>query len=191
NARTIPNQSSYTFYGRSFTWEELNDKTQRFAQYLKNLGINKGDRVALYMQNSPQYLIAHYAIQMLGAVVLPLNPMYKEAELEYLLNEVEISGIIAGQELYNQLENIKGRLPSLEFVILTNYADLLAEKVTLTLPEELLVEKATIKGTLDMIEAIEESDRINSIEKVDIWEDIGLMVFTSGTTGRPKAAMLT
>lgn len=191
NARDIPNQPSYTFYGRTFTWQDLNDKTQRFAEYLKKLGMNKGDRVALFMQNSPQYLIGHYAIQMLGAIVVPLNPMYKEAELEYLLNEVEISGIIVGQELYSQLKNIRGKLPSLEFVILTNYADLLPEKVSLTLPEVLLVEKERFKGTFDMIEAIEESNRISSIEKVDIWDDISLMVFTSGTTGRPKAAMLT
>ncbi|SDQ90937.1 AMP-binding protein [Virgibacillus salinus] len=191
NAIDRPEETGYVFYGNNLTWEQLNNKTQRFAQFLKNRGINKGDRVALYMQNCPQYLIGHYAIQMLGAIVVPLNPMYKEAELEYAINEAEIQAIVAGQELYERLENIKDELPSLEFLITTNYADFLLGESNLPLPDELKIEKKEIKNTFDMEEAIDTSEPIGETEEVDIWEDVGLMVFTSGTTGRPKAAMLT
>src|SRR5699024_11580383 len=96
------------------------------------------------MQNCPQYLIGHYAIQMLGAIVIPLNPMYKEAELEYLINEAKIQVMIVGQELYKEIENIKGNLASLRFVVTTNYTDFLSNQLTLPLPEELKIEKQAI-----------------------------------------------
>lgn len=191
NAIDYPEQSGYIFYGNNITWQKLKDNTQRLAQFLVNKGVTKGDRVALFMQNCPQYLISHYAIQMLGAIVVPLNPMYKEAELEYFINEAQIQVVIAGQELYKQVENNKDKLPSLEFMITTNYADFLSEDQTLSLPEELKVKKEKIEGTFDMVEAINSSDPITETAQIDIWEDVGLMVFTSGTTGRPKAAMLT
>ncbi|MGY0694472.1 AMP-binding protein [Virgibacillus sp. FSP13] len=191
NAIKRPDQAAYIYYGNTITWEQLNDKTQRFAQFLKHQGVTKGSRVALFMQNCPQYLIGHYAIQMLGAMVVPLNPMYKESELEYFINEAEIQAVITGQELYIQVENIKNKIPSLQFMVTTNYADFLSEKQTLPLPDELKIKKQEIKSTFNMVEAINTSDPIKETAQIDLWEDVGLMVFTSGTTGRSKAAMLT
>jgi len=184
-----PNQTAYIYYGNHITWEQLYDHTSRLAHFLKNQGIRKGDRVALFMQNCPQYLIGHYAIQMLGAVVVPLNPMYKESELKYFINEAEVKGIIAGQELYKQLKNMK--FSSLQFIITTHYTDFLIKDLTLPLPEELKTTKREIKETFDLLASITTIHRLRKTEQIDVWKDIGLMVFTSGTTGRPKAAMLT
>src|SRR5699024_12036147 len=108
----------------------LYDHTSRLAHFLKNQGIMKGDRIALFMQNCPQYLIGHYAIQMLGAVVVPLNPMYKESELEYFINEAEIKAIIAGQELYNQLEKVRFNASLLQFIITHNYTHFMVKYLT-------------------------------------------------------------
>lgn len=191
NAVDKPDQPSYVFYGNELTWKELSDQTKRFAQFLKNQGVMKGSRVALFMQNCPQYVIGHYAIQMLGAVVIPLNPMYKESELEYFVNEAEIEVIITGQELYEQLIDIREKLSSLSLVITTNYADFLSENSTLPLPEELKMIKQRFSDTLDMKDGISECGPVHATESIDLWNDVGLMVFTSGTTGRPKAAMLT
>ncbi len=191
NAIERPDQTAYIYYGNPITWEELNNKTKQFAQFLKHQGVTKGSRVALFMQNCPQYLIGHYAIQMLGATVVPLNPMYKESELEYFINEAEIQAVIAGQELYIQVENIKDKIPSLQFMVTTNYTDFLSEKQTLPLPDELKIKKQKIKDTFNMVEVIDKSDPIKETAQIDLWEDVGLMVFTSGTTGRSKAAMLT
>lgn len=191
NAVDLPDEPGYVFYGNNITWRQLSEKTKRFAQFLKSQGIIKGDRIGIYMQNCPQYLISHYAIQMIGAVVVPLNPMYKSSELEYFIKEAEIKCIISGQELYNHLEEIKNKTSSLCLIVTTNYAEFLPNDVTLPLPDELKKNKEEIEGVFNFTNVIKESLPIIATEKINIWEDIGLMVFTSGTTGRPKAAMLT
>src|SRR5699024_5567685 len=112
-----PDQTAYIFYGNQLSWQQLYDHTSRLAHSLKNQGIVTCDLIALFMQICPHYLIGHYVIQMLGAVVVPLNPMYKESELEYFINEAEIKAVIAGQELYNQHENVTFKSSLLQFII--------------------------------------------------------------------------
>lgn len=188
NAVDYPEKTAYNFYGREISWQELHEMALKFAAFLNTKGMKKGSHIALYMQNSPQYLIGHYAIQMIGGVVIPLNPMYKRTELDYMINEAEIEVIICGQELYGQ---INPELSTLQFIVTTNYADLLPKDPVLSIPAELTVKKETISGTYDLLEAIETSEPLTERVEINLWEDVGLMVFTSGTTGRPKAAMLT
>lgn len=191
NSRDYPNEIGYTYYGRDLTWREMADYTSRIASFLRAQGIVKGDRVALYMQNCPQYILSHYAVQMLGAIVVPLNPMYKASELNYFISEAGIKAIIAAQELYSNLESILDEATTLQFIVTTNYTDLLIEKSTIPIPDELKIEKEVIANTFDLIRVMNASDPLLKTEKIDIWNDVSLLVFTSGTTGRPKAAMLT
>jgi long-chain acyl-CoA synthetase len=193
NAKEHPNDIAYVFYGNDISWSTLNEDVDRLVHFLKKKDIKKGDRIALFMQNCPQYIIGHYAIQKLGAIVVPLNPMYKETELEYLINEVEIKAIFSGQELYERIHNINDKIPSVEFVITTNYADYLPNEtdITLPIPAELNLKMQEIDNTYDLVKILSEHPPMIETVEIDIWEDIGLMVFTSGTTGRPKAAMLT
>lgn len=191
NGKDEHDKTAYVFYGNDITWGQLSEDTRRMASFLQSQGVKKGDPVGLFMQNCPQYLMSHYAVQMLGAVVVPLNPMYKQSELEYLMNEVELKAVIVGQELYDLIQEVQSKVSSLSFVVTTNYADYLAEEVTIPLPEELKMEKRTIDNTFDFIEIVKTYEPIAETAHIDLWNDIGLMVFTSGTTGRPKAAMLT
>lgn len=193
NAKEYPHDIAYIYYGKSITWKQLNDDSNRLAHFFKKKGIKKGDRIALFMQNCPQYLIGHYAIQKLGAIVVPLNPMYKEAELEYLINEAAVQALIAGQELYARIQKIKEKIPSLYFVITTNYADYLPCEIepTFPIPDELKLTKQKINGTYDLMEILAANPPLEETAEINLWDDVGLYVFTSGTTGRPKAAMLT
>ncbi|WP_462413297.1 AMP-binding protein [Neobacillus sp. Marseille-QA0830] len=190
NAIDSPDQTAYSFYGRDISWKELDESISRFAQFLALNEVKKGDCIALFLQNCPQYIIAHYGIQRLGGIVVPLNPMYKETELEYLINEVNAKAVVAGQELYPRIAAVRPKTPSLKFIVTTNYVDFLPDVTTLPLPVELKLEKHHIHDSYDFLETLADNEPFPHSVEVDLWNDIGLMVFTSGTTGRPKAAML-
>lgn len=193
HAEQRPMETSYIYYGREISWKELYNQVNRLATYLIKSGVEKGSHVALYMQNSPQYIISHFAIQRIGAIVVPLNPMNKESELIYLFSQVDIKGIIVGDELYPRIQNIKDEIKPISLIITTNYADYLPDKeyITLPIPEELKVPKQSYSGTYDLVDVIKNEEPFEGKVDIDIWKDIGLLMFTSGTTGRPKAAMLT
>ncbi|MGZ9817238.1 AMP-binding protein [Peribacillus simplex] len=190
NAIDKPDQLAYSFYGKDLVWKEVDESVDKFAQFLAGQGVEKGDCISLFMQNCPQYIIAHYGIQRLGGIVVPLNPMYKESELEYLINEANVKAIVVGQELYRRIENVRTKTPSIDFVVTTNYADYLPEEPTLSLPQDLTLEKDLFNDSYDFNRILSENEPFSNHVEIDLWNDIGLMVFTSGTTGRPKAAML-
>lgn len=175
NAKEYPHDIAYIYYGKSITWKQLNDDSNRLAHFFKKKGIKKGDRIALFMQNCPQYLIGHYAIQKLGAIVVPLNPMYKEAELEYLINEAAVQALIAGQELYARIQKIKEKIPSLYFVITTNYADYLPCEIepTFPIPDELKLTKQKINGTYDLMEILAANPPLEETAEINLWDDVG------------------
>ncbi|MBI5604694.1 MAG: AMP-binding protein [Deltaproteobacteria bacterium] len=190
NGRDFPDKAAYIFYGREITWKELADYTRRFANYLTGMGITKGDRVALFMQNSPQYIIAHYGTQMIGAVVTPCSAMFKEWELEYEIQDAGAGVLVTTDDLYPVVEKIRDKL-DLEAVVVTNYGDMLPPEPTLPLPDELRKEKKVYLNTQDFIALLADHPAEVPEVAIDIWNDVSMMVYTSGTTGRPKGAMLT
>src|SRR5690625_1615660 len=88
NAKSHPTKNAIIFYNKEITYKELDLYSDRLASHLNGLGVQKGDAVALFMQNSPQYIIAYFAVQKIGAMVAPCNPMFKEWELKYQLNDL-------------------------------------------------------------------------------------------------------
>ncbi|WP_251553662.1 AMP-binding protein [Neobacillus muris] len=190
NAMNTPEKTAFSFYGTDLSWKELDESVSKFSHFLAVNGVKKGDCIALFLQNCPQYIIAHYGIQRVGGIVVPLNPMYKETELEYLMNEVNAKVLVAGQELYPRIAAVRSKTPSLELIVTTNYADYLPDEPKWPLPGELTLDKHHIHDSYDFLQIMDENDPYPPNVELDLWNDIGLMVFTSGTTGRPKAAML-
>lgn len=190
NAAEVPERTAHVFYGTELTWAEVADATRRLAAFLKAQGVEKGDRVALYLQNCPQYIIAHYAVQMIGGMVTPINPQYKPAEIDYQLNAAEACAVITDRVLYANIAAVRERIPTLQTVITTDYGDYLPAEPTLPVPEELTATAERPADTHDLKDVLAGTEPLTAPEPVDLWEDVGLMTFTSGTTGRPKGAML-
>ncbi|MFZ0475300.1 MAG: class I adenylate-forming enzyme family protein [Halobacillus sp.] len=188
HAEERPEDPAYFYYGSSITWRDLFNQVQKVAGFLRQAGFEKGDRIGLFMQNSPQYIIGHYAIQYIGAVVCPLNPMYKANELEYLINEVDMSGMFAGGELLSEVRKVNEHLKR---IIVIRYKDLIPDTPSWTIPKDLNSPALELNPNETMWEEImQESQSWTYPEDVKL-EDTALLAFTSGTTGRPKAAMLT
>jgi len=82
-----PERIALSFYGRDITYRELDETIDCLTAGLIHLGVKKGDRVALYMENCPQFVMSYFAIHRAGGVVVPLNPMFKHAELEYEITD--------------------------------------------------------------------------------------------------------
>jgi long-chain acyl-CoA synthetase len=188
-ASLTPHKTALSFHGRDFTYEELNSLIDRAAWGLVDLGIKKGDRVAIHMENCPQFVIAYFAVQRAGAIVVPVNPMFKQAELEYEFNDADTEIMIGLDTLYPEVEKIRSRTP-LKQVILTSLRDYLPPEPILPLPKEALEEKQSFPDTLDFRDLIERSPDQPICRVTDLEKDLAILQYTGGTTGLPKGAMI-
>jgi malonyl-CoA/methylmalonyl-CoA synthetase len=142
---------------------ELERDACRMANGLRELGVAKGDRVILFIPKSLIFVIAHLALQKLGAVAVPLNPGFKQSEMQYLLGDAQAKLILLDPEKESFIREIAPGLTSLVIDSQKPYQDI---DVFHTAPEE--------------------------FTPIEIGpDDPGLIIYTSGTTGKPKGAVLT
>ena len=92
--KLTPQRIAISFYGRDITFADLNMMVDKLAWRLHGLGVTLGDRVAIHMENCPQFVIAYFSILRAGGVVVPANPMFKEAELKHELNDSGVETFI-------------------------------------------------------------------------------------------------
>ena len=110
SAQRFPEKIALVFQGQKISYRELDGLANSCAHALAKLGVKKGDRVALYMTNRPEYIISLYGIARLGAVFTPMNPTYKEGEIEHQLNDAEASVLIVQESLYPLVRNVRPQL---------------------------------------------------------------------------------
>jgi long-chain acyl-CoA synthetase len=192
HARLQPDKPAYLWYGRAVTYSELDRASDAFAARLAQLGVKKGEPVALFMNNCPQYVMAHYGIQKLGAIVCPCGPLFKEHELQYQLDDLKARVIVAADVLLPVLDKVRAQT-AIEHVFVVRYADLLPQQPTIDVLPELLdmqrEPRAVPAGCEDFL-AVAQSGAPAPRLDIDM-DDVALMTYTSGTTGLPKGAMLT
>jgi long-chain acyl-CoA synthetase len=192
HAREQPDKAAYVWYGRAISFAELDRASDAFAARLAQLGVKKGEPVALFMNNCPQYMMAHYGIQKLGAIVCPCGPLFKEHELQYQLDDLKARVIVAAQPLLPVVDKVRADT-KLQHVFVVRYTDLLPDTPDLDLPAELVAMQQARPplppGCEDFLAAAGSGAAAPRVE-IDL-DDVALMTYTSGTTGMPKGAMLT
>jgi fatty-acyl-CoA synthase len=191
SARRYPDKIAVHYYGASLTYKRLMEETEALAGYLQQrLGVSKGERVLLYMQNSPQFIIAYYAILRANAVVVPINPMNLTEEVAFPIEDCEIRVALASQELYERIVPLKQHT-SLEHIIVATYSDYISPDFTWAIPE---VVKAPRQPLADADcthwqEAVKAGLKPGPVTVQA--EDISVLPYTSGTTGKPKGCIHT
>ena len=189
-------RAALIFYGKKISYLELKDSVDRLATALADLGVKKGDTVALYLLNSPQYVISYFALLRLGAKVTPISPVYTSIEVKHQIKDSEAKMAICQNILYDNLAK-SGVQP---------------EKVILTSIEEYLPAMKKWFGKKTKADDGKEAPSVDSLKGAGIYsfqdllkkfspnppkvtidprEDLAALPYTGGTTGLPKAARIT
>ncbi|MDB5513203.1 MAG: AMP-binding enzyme family protein, partial [Enterovirga sp.] len=184
-----PEKPAYIFYGREMSYRELDGLSDRFAAMLKSLGIGKGDPVAVFLPNCPQFAIAFFGILKLGAVHVPVNPLFREAELAYELNDTGATVILALDSLMPLVRAVQGGT-KLRSVLVTAFADMLPAAPTLPLPEQLTKLRIPCPDATDLLPALLALPQPSALPPADL-DAAAALNYTGGTTGMPKGCVHT
>jgi fatty-acyl-CoA synthase len=190
SARRYPDKAAILYYGSALSYAALEREVGALAGFLQQrCGVARGDRVLLYAQNSPQFIIGYYAILRADAVVVPVNPMNKSEELAHYISDSDARVAIGAQELYKEIEPHLGK--GLDHCILASYGDFLIGKTDLKVPDFVRAPRADPKrGEVTLwSEAIAAKCAPKAHQAGP--DDLAVLPYTSGTTGHPKGCMLT
>ena len=179
-----PGRTAVAFYGRSISYRELREAADRLANALAKLGLKKGDRIALYLVNSPQFIIAYFAALKCGATVTPISPVYTSHEVKYQLQDSGARVMICQDVLY---EKVARTGVELDFVVVTNVGEYLP-----TL-KRLLAKKTQVAGARVhwLQDLLKQHPPQPPAVTIDPKTDIAALPYTGGTTGNPKGVILT
>ncbi len=180
------------FKGASISYREMNEITDRLAAGLNDLGVKKGDRVGIFMPNTPQFVMAYFAILKLGAVVVATNPLYTPREIEHQVNDAGIEIMLVMSNFYRTIKEAQPKT-GLRTLVVTNIKETLPPVLSFlfSLTKE---KKDGFRVELehgdvwmkDLIAQHKPEDR----PKVDVsTDDIALFQYSGGTTGISKGAV--
>jgi fatty-acyl-CoA synthase len=190
SARRYPDKPLLIYYDSPLTFAEVKDEVDALAGFLQQrCGVQRGERVLLFMQNSPQFIIAYYAILRADAMVVPINPMNLTEELRHYVSDSDATVAITGQELYAQVRPLIGQ--GVQHLIVAAYGDYIRQPSALNLPEAVIAPRQPIDdpGTALWTDAL--AQRLAPAAAVAGADDWCVMPYTSGTTGRPKGCIHT
>jgi len=199
SAEAYPDRPALAFLGKHISYAELVSEADRFAAVLAGLGVGKGDRVGLLLPNSPQYVIAWYACQRLGAIVVGNNPLYTERELAHQIADFEPSVMVVLDQLYPLWQGVADDV-SVETVIVAKLTDYMRFPLNLLAPIKFRKDAkhegkpwppvpadAPVRRWKD---EMRNASPTPPVAAIDPDADVACLVYTGGTTGVAKGAML-
>ena len=200
SARRYPDKAALVFFDRVLTYRELLSQAERLAARLQSLGVTRGDRVVLAMQNCPQLVIAHFAILRCNAVVVPVNPMNRAQELRHYIVDPEARVAVTTGDLAPEWVAASDSLPPaqrLAHLVVTQFTDTFDAAASGPLPpswsEWLLTQHplpALAGGqVMTWADALDNHLPLPPLEVGPA--DLAVLPYTSGTTGLPKGCMHT
>jgi long-chain acyl-CoA synthetase len=190
SASRSPDSALLHYLDSTLTVTEVDQLSDALAVGLGERGIGRGDRVAMYLQNVPQYVIAMIATWKLGAIMVSINPMYREQEVLHILNDSGAKGLVCLESLYRDVVEKVRDASALTVVITTSELDFVASPESFSVLDG--ATRGQAAGTSDLVALTREysGKKPPPVEGVGP-EDIAFLTYTSGTTGPAKGAMNT
>ena len=183
------------FMNKKYSYYDIRRRVNHFAEGLQSIGIKKGDRIGLFLPNSPYYVISFFAILKIGGIVVNFNPLYAERELIHQINDSDVQIMITLdlESLCSKLVSLVDGNSALRQIIVCSMADILPFPKNLIYPA---VKKKDIADISNQSIYLKFSDLCKNYGKpspvyIEPSEDVAVLQYTGGTTGLPKGAMLT
>ena len=195
-ATTYPKNVAMIFFGNRITYEELSVHTDNFAAALSKQGVKKGDRVALFLPNVPEFVIAYYGAMKCGGIVTAVNPASKERDLVCQVNDAEAVALVTLDTTYSLVENVWDRT-TVKHVIVARIQDFmprgtsfggLSNSSSTKILSHSLTQSPNVHSFNELIKfGNDHSPNLKLSPKVDV----AVLQYTDGTTGIPRGVMLT
>jgi len=187
-----PDKTAVSFLGTSYSYRRLLDLTERFAAALAGLGIKKGDRIVMYIPNSIQFVVSWLGIQRLGAVAVPITPIYTSFDLKYIAGDTGAKAVICADRNYGYVKQAMEDT-AIERVIVTNLADLLPwwKRAFAILADKVPTGKVEKAPFITFMKAMVSSSNPPAPDPGSQAEDVAEFLYTGGTTKHPKGVPIT
>ena len=183
-------ENAVFFKGKFKTYNALEEEVNRLSDSLRQLGVRKGSRIAVFLPNCPQFITTFFAVQALGGIFIAFNPLYSAYELQQRLQNCTPKVFITLDIFVNKVKKIQEHM-NVDHIVITSVASELPAIKKYLYNLITIGKRGSIEGSHSYNDLIKNSENTRIKRTIDPKQDIAVLQYTGGTTGSPKGAMLT